>query len=109
MSSSPPDTRFPQALTSLVRADLSVLPDLLRAHGAELLVLFDSTAEGVRMPTVAALGPRQRFTHKPDPLGWRDDPILAATQTAYLPDQPAGVREGWIRVSPIAPDEGGGS
>jgi hypothetical protein len=67
-------------------------------------VLFDSTPEGVRMPKIAALGPRQRFTHKPDPLGWRDDPILAATQTAYLPDQPAGVREGWIRVSPIDPN-----
>jgi hypothetical protein len=67
-------------------------------------MLFDSTPEGVRMPKIAALGPRQRFTHKPDPLGWRDDPILAATQTAYLPDQPAGVREGWIRVSPVVPD-----
>jgi hypothetical protein len=70
-------------------------------------VLFDATAEGVRMPKVAALGPRQRFTHKPDPLSWRDDVILAATQTAYLPDQPAGVREGWIRVSPVPPGEEG--
>ncbi len=72
-------------------------------------VLFDSTPEGVRMPKIAALGPRQRFTHKPDPVSWRDDPILAATQTAYLPDAPAGVREGWIRVSPVMPDEEGGS
>lgn len=70
-------------------------------------VLLESTSEGVRLPRVAALGPDQRFTHKPDPLGWRDDPILAATQTAYLPDQPAGVREGWIRVSPPAAPSSG--
>ena len=67
-------------------------------------MLFETTSQGVRLPRVAALGTKQQFTHKPNPLGWRDDPILAATQTAYLPDQPAGVREGWIRVAPLSPN-----
>jgi hypothetical protein len=59
-------------------------------------VLVDPTA--VRLPMVTGLGDRQAFTHRDTPLTWRDDPIAAATQTAFLPEQPSLLREGWIRV-----------
>ena len=58
----------------------------------------------VRLPLVAVLGERQTFTRRTGDLAWRDDPILAATQTAYLPRLPHEIQEGWIRVTP---DEGG--
>jgi hypothetical protein len=54
----------------------------------------------VRLPTVAALGERQVLTSRDGPLSWRNDAILAATQSALLPDRAAGLREGWIRVDP---------
>ena len=59
----------------------------------------------VRMPKVASLGKEQTFTRRTTPYTWRDDPILAATQAALLPDLPAEAQEGWIRVTP----EAGGS
>jgi hypothetical protein len=65
-------------------------------------VLVDPT--GVRMPRVTGLGEKQAFTRRTTPLTWRDDPILAASQTALLPDDPAGLQEGWIRVVPEAKD-----
>jgi hypothetical protein len=61
-------------------------------------VLVDPT--GIRMPRVTGLGDRQTFTRRTTPLTWRDDPILASSQTALLPDDPAGLQEGWIRVVP---------
>jgi hypothetical protein len=61
-------------------------------------VLVDPTA--VRLPMVTGLGERQAFTRRDTPLTWRDDPISAATQTAYLPEQPSTLQEGWIRVEP---------
>jgi hypothetical protein len=54
----------------------------------------------VRLPLVAALGEKQTLTTREGPLGWRDDAILAATQSAVLPDRSAVLREGWIRVTP---------
>jgi hypothetical protein len=54
----------------------------------------------VRLPPVAALGQRQVLTYRDGPLAWRDDAILAATQEALLPDHPAVLREGWLRVDP---------
>ena len=57
----------------------------------------------VRLPPVAALGERQVLSYRAGPLSWRDDAILAATQSALLPDRAAALREGWIRVDP-APD-----
>ena len=65
--------------------------------------------EEVRLPLVSALGDRQTFTRRTGELTWKDDPILAATQTAYLPRAPHEVQEGWIRVSPPeqTPPEGG--
>jgi hypothetical protein len=65
-------------------------------------VLTDPTA--IRMPKVTGLGGEQQFTRRDTPLSWRDDPILAASQAALLPDAPAVVQEGWIRVSTEAQD-----
>lgn len=59
----------------------------------------------VRLPLVTGLGDKQTWTRRDTPLTWRDDPITAATQTAYLPEQPATLQEGWIRV--VQEDTGG--
>jgi hypothetical protein len=57
-------------------------------------------ADKVRLPKVAAFPADQLFTRRDTPGSWRDDPILAATQSAYLPDQASEVQEGWIRIAP---------
>ncbi|MGO4257992.1 hypothetical protein [Marmoricola sp. RAF53] len=54
----------------------------------------------IRLPLVNLLGDKQTFTRRTGELAWKDDAILAATQTAYLPVQPHEVQEGWIRVTP---------
>lgn len=58
----------------------------------------------IRLPLVHTLGEKQTFTRRTGPLTWRDDPILAATQTALLPRLPHEVQEGWIRVTPEPTD-----
>ena len=62
----------------------------------------------VRLPKVSVFGKDQNFLWRDTPGTWRTDAILAATQTALLPDTPAELREGWIRVAPIPtePEEG---
>jgi hypothetical protein len=60
-------------------------------------------ADKVRLPKVASFPADQLFTRRDSPGTWKDDPILAATQTAYLPDQASEVQEGWIRVAPKPP------
>jgi hypothetical protein len=69
-------------------------------------VLVDPTT--VRLPMITGLGDKQAFTRRDTPLTWKDDPIVAATQTAYLPDLPTTLQEGWIRVQQDAPGTGGG-
>jgi hypothetical protein len=54
----------------------------------------------VRLPKVSVFGQNQAFLWRDTPATWRTDAILAATQTALLPDTPAEFREGWIRVVP---------
>lgn len=54
----------------------------------------------VRMPLAHHLGESQTFTRRTAPLTWRDDPIMAATQSALLPRLPHEVHEGWVRVTP---------
>jgi hypothetical protein len=72
-----------------------------------VLVETDLDAEGqVRLPKVSVFGKDQNFLWRDTPATWRTDAILAATQTALLPDTPAELREGWIRVAPDAPDGG---
>ncbi|MER5755862.1 hypothetical protein [Streptomyces sp. NPDC002088] len=66
-------------------------------------VLVDPTA--VRLPAITGLGDGQQFTRRDTSLTWRDDPIVAATQTAYLPDLPSTAQEGWIRVQQLDPQE----
>ncbi|HSC90822.1 MAG TPA: hypothetical protein VLB86_04125 [Gaiellaceae bacterium] len=61
----------------------------------------------VRLPKVSVFGQNQAFLWRDTPATWRTDAILAATQTALLPDTPAAFREGWVRVVP-EPAEGGG-
>jgi hypothetical protein len=60
----------------------------------------------IRLPLVTLLGDRQTFTRRTGALTWRDDPIVAATQSALLPKLPHEVQEGWVRVSPDEPQEG---
>jgi hypothetical protein len=62
----------------------------------------------VRLPKVSVFGKNQNFLWRDTPATWRTDAILAATQTALLPDTPAELREGWIRVAPDGPDAAGG-
>ena len=64
-------------------------------------------ADKVRLPKVASFPAEQLFTHRDTPASWRDDPILAATQAALLPDTQPEVQEGWIRVAPGKPTADG--
>jgi hypothetical protein len=84
-----------------VQPGLSVLAPSVRCGP----LLID--ADKVRLPKVSAFPTDQLFTRRDTPGTWRDDPILAATQTAYLPDQASEVQEGWIRIAP-APAKAGG-
>jgi hypothetical protein len=52
----------------------------------------------VRMPQPIGLPDEQLWTRRDTPVTWRDDPIVAATQEALLPDVPATAQEGYIRV-----------
>jgi hypothetical protein len=58
----------------------------------------------IRLPKVSVFGKDQNFLWRDTPATWRSDAILAATQTALLPDTPAEFRDGWIRVAPTSPD-----
>jgi hypothetical protein len=60
----------------------------------------------IRLPLVTLLGDQQTFTRRTGPLTWRDDPIVAATQSALLPKLAHEAQEGWVRVSPADPQEG---
>ena len=75
-----------------------------------VLVETDLDTEGqVRLPKVSVFGKNQNFLWRDTPASWRTDAILAATQTALLPDAPAELREGWIRVAPDGPEGEGGA
>jgi hypothetical protein len=54
----------------------------------------------VRLPKISAFPKDQLFTRRDSPGTWKDDPILAATQEALLPDLPHEVQEGYIRIAP---------
>jgi hypothetical protein len=60
----------------------------------------------VRLPKVSVFGQNQAFLWRDTPATWRYDAILAATQTALLPESPAAFREGWVRVVPEPAAEG---
>jgi hypothetical protein len=84
-----------------VNPGLSVLAPSLRS--GPLLIDVDKT----RLPKVASFPVDQLFTHRDTPTTWRDNPILAATQSALLPDTQPEVREGWVRVAPNKPTQPG--
>ena len=85
----------------LALADSWVTPGLAKVMPSVRVgpVLVDPAE--IRLPLVSLLGDKQTFTRRTGELTWRDDPILAATQTAYLPRLPHEAQEGWIRVSPV--------
>jgi hypothetical protein len=89
---------------------LAALAPTLRT--GPVLVETDLAAQGdkgqVRLPKVSVFGKDQNFLWRDTPATWRTDAILAATQTALLPETPAEFREGWIRVAPEVPDAQGG-
>jgi hypothetical protein len=84
----------------LALADSWVTPGLTKLMPSVRVgpVLVDPAE--IRLPLVDLLGDKQTFTRRTGPLTWKDDPILAATQTAYLPRLPHHAQEGWIRVTP---------
>ena len=57
-------------------------------------------ADKVRLPKVASFPAEQLFTHRDTPTTWKDDPILAAMQSALLPDTQPEIQEGWVRIDP---------
>jgi hypothetical protein len=61
--------------------------------------------ETIRMPRVSSYDPEQVFTRRTGPETWRDDPIVAATQQALLPERPAQAQEGYLRVRIAAEEE----
>jgi hypothetical protein len=65
-------------------------------------VLVD--ADAIRLPKISAFPKDQIWTRRDTPSSWKDDPILAATQTALLPFVPSEVQEGYVRVAPASPD-----
>jgi hypothetical protein len=64
-------------------------------------------ADKVRLPKVASFPAEQLFTRRDTPTSWRDDPILAATQSALLPDTQPEIQEGWVRIAPNPPPDAG--
>ena len=60
----------------------------------------------IRMPRVSSYDPEQVFTRRTGPETWRDDPIVAATQQALLPEAPAEAQEGYLRVRLAAAEDG---
>jgi hypothetical protein len=62
----------------------------------------------VRLPKISSFPKEQIWTRRDSPVTWRHDPILAATQTALLPELPAEVQEGYIRVGPSTEEPGEG-
>ena len=60
----------------------------------------------VSMPLAFGLPTEQLWSRRADAYNWRDDPILAATTDAGLPEASPVAQEGYIRAKPE--DSGGG-
>ncbi|MFG6197850.1 hypothetical protein [Nonomuraea sp. JJY05] len=87
---------LPRKSVSLLRDwvadDLAVLVPSLRVGP----VLVDPAT--IRLPLTAAPAGGRTWTRREGPAQWRDDPIVAATQQALLPDLPVLAQEGYIRI-----------
>jgi hypothetical protein len=81
---------------------LAAIAPSLRTGPVLVEIDLDEAAQ-VRLPKVSVFGTDQSFLWRDTPGTWRTDAILAATQSALLPDGPGELREGWIRVSPEPP------
>ncbi len=68
-------------------------------------VLIDP--DKVRLPKISSFPKDQIWTRRSNPSTWKDDAILAATQTALFPDMPSQVEEGYIRIAPNPTPESG--
>lgn len=88
-----------------VGSGLAAMAPSLRT-GPVLVEADVDTAGQVRLPKVSVFGQDQHFLWRDTPATWRTDAILAATQTALLPDAPAEFREGWLRVAPTTSHDG---
>jgi hypothetical protein len=97
---------LPRRATALARnwvgPGLAAMAPSLRAGPVLVETDLDEAAQ-VRLPKVSVFGTDQSFLWRDTPGTWRTDAILAATQSALLPDGPGELREGWIRVSPEPP------
>lgn len=99
--------KYVQLARDWVGPGLAAMAPSLRT--GPVLVETDLDADQqVRLPKVSVFGNDQDLWWRDTPATWRNDAILAATQTALLPATPAEFREGWVRVAPPRPgDEGG--
>ena len=82
--------------------------ELMREHIAPALdamaltfrvgpVLVDP--ETIRMPVPAEIKGGWSWVRKVNVTTWQEDPVVKATQDALLPDVPALISEGWLKVS----------
>jgi hypothetical protein len=86
--------KYLQLVRDWIQPGLSVIAPSARIGP----VLIDP--DKVRLPKISSFGKDQNWTRRITPSTWKDDPILAATQTALLPDLPSEVQEGYIRIAP---------
>jgi hypothetical protein len=61
-------------------------------------VLLDPTR--TNMPKAVGLPAEQLWTRRDTPTTWRDDPIVAATGEADLPERSPVAQEGYLRTRP---------
>ena len=56
--------------------------------------------QAIQLPKANVLAQDQLWSRRATPVAWRDDPILAATNEAALPEQSPVAQEGYIRARP---------
>ena len=88
--------KYIELVRDWIQPGLSVMAPSVRVGP----VLIDP--DKVRLPKVSSFPKDQLWTRRDTPFTWKNDPILAATQTALLPDLPSSVQEGYIRVMPLS-------
>ena len=94
------DTAMSQAqLVEAVKAADVLVPTVTDRIDAAVL-----SQAGEKLRLIASFGTEQLWTRRDGSFAWKDDPILAATQTALLPENPATVEEGYIRIAPVKGD-----
>ena len=59
----------------------------------------------IRMPVATELNGTWSWDHRVDVNVWSNDPVTHATQEALLPPDPPEGSEGWLRLTPKAPEE----